>query len=126
MLDSAMLFCTSIPTASEVLAILGQVADPVLHRIGRRADRHGLPCTRISPASTGSAPNTARATSVRPAPINPAKPRISPQREADIANRATARQPAHFERDVVRGRIGRRAEFGRELAADHHRDDRVH
>ena len=50
----------------------------------------------------------------------------APQREADIANRATARQPAHFERDVVRGRIGRRAEFGRELAADHHRDDRVH
>ena len=39
-----------------------------------------FPWTKISPASSGSAPKTARATSVRPAPTSPAKPRISPRR----------------------------------------------
>ncbi len=39
-----------------------------------------FPSSQILPASIGSAPNTARASSVRPDPISPAKPRISPAR----------------------------------------------
>ena len=44
------------------------------------------PCTWISPASIGSAPKTARATSVRPAPIRPARPRISPRRSTKLTS----------------------------------------
>ena len=37
-----------------------------------------LPSSQISPDSLGSTPKIARVVSVRPAPIRPAKPRISP------------------------------------------------
>src|SRR5690606_23197434 len=40
----------------------------------------GRPSTSTSPASQRSTPNTARATSVRPAPTSPARPTISPRR----------------------------------------------
>ncbi len=48
-----------------------------------------LPWTRISPESCGSAPNTARMTSVRPAPTRPATPRISPLRSWKLTSRIT-------------------------------------
>src|SRR6185312_6638222 len=40
----------------------------------------GSPSIKTRPESNGSAPKTARASSVRPAPTRPARPRISPRR----------------------------------------------
>ena len=48
------------------------------------AMRTFFPPTRISPPVSGSAPQIRRATSVRPAPISPARPRISPRRSVKL------------------------------------------
>ena len=80
-------------------------------------------------ASSGSAPKTARATSVRPAPIRPAKPRISPlrTREADVADRRAARAGPRTSSTIALRRACRAASARSsvERAADHQRDDRL-
>ena len=48
-----------------------------------------LPWTWTSPDSSGSAPKMARMTSVRPAPIRPANPRISPLRTEKLTSRTS-------------------------------------
>ena len=54
----------------------------------------GLPRSRICPASAGVRPNSTRASSVRPAPTSPARPRISPARTVRLTPRTPdARQP---------------------------------
>ena len=50
----------------------------MLHCIGRIFNILSFYFNKNLPESSGSAPNIARATSVLPAPINPAKPTISP------------------------------------------------
>ena len=77
----------------------------------------------LARASPGVMPNTVCASSLRPEPISPARPTISPARtvKADAAHHGRRDQVAHLEH--------RRAGLGRELgeqmvddAADHHRD----
>ena len=52
----------------------------------------GRPSSRIDPASAGAMPNSASATSVRPAPMSPDMPRISPRRSAkDTSRKAPVR-----------------------------------
>ena len=64
---------------SAALAILGHEVDSVRDRVlGRTNGEQARRSSRISPSSMASIPNTARASSVRPAPISPAIPRISP------------------------------------------------
>ena len=48
------------------------------------------PPTSISPSRRGSAPRTARASSVRPAPISPEKPTISPRWARKLTSRTRA------------------------------------
>jgi hypothetical protein len=45
-----------------------------------------LPWTTISPLSAGYMPKIVSSTSVRPAPIRPAKPRISPRRTSKLTS----------------------------------------
>ena len=74
------------------LAVFRQVGDAVADRVAAASgSTASAPCSVIVPASTGSAPKMARATSVRPAPIRPAKPRISPRRSVEARRRRTRR-----------------------------------
>lgn len=57
------------------------------------------PSTATSPASHRSTPNTARATSVRPAPTRPARPTISPRR---TSNDTSVKTPSRVSRRTLR------------------------
>ena len=81
-------------------AVLGDVGDA--ERDGLRGRVDASPCGRgaaISPASAGVRPKRTRASSVRPAPTSPARPRISPAR----TSRSTSRTPADAARQTARG-----------------------
>ena len=111
---------------------------PMPCRIASRGERYrtGLPSTKMLPASNGSAPKTARAISVRPAPTRPAMPEnfAAPDIEA---RRRRARlhagreslprrvKPFDRKRDLAGIGIGAVAEERVDLAADHHADDAV-
>ena len=60
-----------------VLRSFGEIADALLDRMTASA-ANPRPSSEIDPLSALSAPKIARATSVRPEPTRPAKPRISP------------------------------------------------
>ena len=67
------------------LAVLRhQVDAPRRSRRAASRSRPRAPSSRTVPPSSGSMPKTARASSVRPAPISPASPRISPRRTVEV------------------------------------------
>ena len=80
------------------VSLRSSVSRPIPAEIAPDGDliRTCLPLIRISPASTLVTPKIASRTSVRPAPIRPARPRISPllQVEADVRDHALAGQAA--------------------------------
>ena len=88
--------------------VLGHVGDAVARSPrGWSAAASGLPSSRISPRSGGFMPNSDSASSVRPAPSRPVRPRISPSRTARLTSSYSprARQVA----DLEHGRRGPRS-----------------
>ena len=75
-----------------------------------------LPSTTTSPDCARSAPNTARATSVRPAPISPAKPRISPRRKEKATFRTSGPQLRFLTSSAISLRGGCAARIGASLS----------
>ena len=75
-----------------------------------RCGETAWPPSRIVPASGGSAPKIARATSVRPEPSRPARPTIWPVAHLDASVAHLAADPKSFGRqhDVARRRHARR------------------
>ena len=70
-----------------LVAVLGQERDAEPHRLARRAQvGPSVPSTRISPRSGRVMPNSISATSERPAPTSPKKPRISPARRSKLTS----------------------------------------
>ena len=67
---------------AEPLAIFGHQRDAGAHRLRPDGEtRRRWPSSRIAPVRrVGTAPNRHSSSSVRPAPIRPAMPRISPRR----------------------------------------------
>ena len=87
--------------------------------------RRGRPSTSTVPSVNGSAPNRARASSVRPAPCSPAMPTISPARTSRSMPASTALPPPRTasRTSPMSSGAGALGEVGVELAADHHRDE---
>ena len=82
-----------------------------------------LPLSGIEPAVAGWIPNSASATSVRPEPIRPAKPRTSPRLRSKrhvFEDACRCRDPCTDRIDVAL--FGRRALLEEHLAAHHVRD----
>ena len=72
------------PYEREVRLAAAKIAGALELRLGRALRIVvAFPLTRISPASIGSTPKRARQSSVRPAPISPAIPVISPRRRVN-------------------------------------------
>ena len=78
---------------------------------GPRACRTSRPFRKTRPTSGRSAPTSARASSVRPAPSSPATPTISPRRSVRLTSRSDARarqalRPAAAPRPAARAAAG--------------------
>ena len=82
--------------------------------------RTGWPSRRISPASGWVMPNRVSASSVRPAPSRPVRPRVSPRRKANETSAYSPRRvrPAHLQHDRGRRQIAP-AQDGLEGLAGH-------
>ena len=87
-----------------LVAVLGQVGDAGIHRRrrAREGDRRAVQAD-LAARRARSMPNRTRATSVRPAPTRPARPRISPARtrEADVAEGPDPGQALDLEDDLA-------------------------
>ena len=99
-------------------------------RIASRGDSDAQalrPPRRTVPDVGRSAPKMARATSVRPAPISPAKPRISPRRSSKLtsSNTPSRDRPWTSSNSSAVGTRGARRELVVQRAADHRGDDLV-
>ena len=121
---SRMLSCEHQPLA---LAVLRQVGDPAGQRAPGMARRGAAPpVQREDPAPIRVAPKIARASSVRPAPMRPAKPRISPACRSKLTSwNSFPRVKPRTDRSAAAGGRGARREHGREGTADHHADHLV-
>ena len=87
----------------------------------------GLPSRMISPPTVRSMPKMARASSVRPEPTSPARPRISPARRARLTvwvGKAVVRTSFEVQRHLAR-RAGRRDVERFQVPADHQADHLV-
>ena len=102
---------------------------PLVDRVARRGDRRlARRRARIAPPSRRSTPKTARASSVRPEPTRPARPRISPRRTARSTDCGRDRWRSARRSISRRSRAGRRCrrQVERlEVAADHQADHGV-
>ena len=108
----------------ELPAVLGEVGDAVraAPARGERIDERACRRSSIAPASAGAMPNSASATSVRPAPTRPAKPSTSPraQLEARRPRRRRSRaEPVDAQARRRPAAAGVRDEEVRHLAPDH-------
>jgi len=108
-----------------MLAVFGQIADAVAHRILRRFDRYAL-AVHVDLAALERIGAENRARHFRAARAHEAgetEHLAATQREAHVADRRTARQAFDFERDLVIGGVAGVPRRAVELASDHHADD---
>ena len=110
------------------LAVLGHRADAVADRLGGLRETHASPSMRRMPLSATRAPNSRRASSVRPDPSSPARPTTSPARSVrstGAIGRVRPRPSAWSRLGASAGGLDRRrsgAGLQQELAPEHRRD----
>ena len=126
-----MMFC-AIGRSSRrpgALAVFRHEEDAGVDRVGGgREARSAVPSSVMLPPSGRSMPNRTRASSVRPAPTRPARPRISPAWRSRLTSWCgigrTCARPRTESTTSPRGRLGRHV-GDLEVAADHEPDHRV-